>query len=180
MNPRRQLTLTVLAGVAGGGLAWYAATRVWWTEVVRHAPFPDKTIEHDGTDLAAWVLPLAIVGLAGALALVATKGAARAVVSVLIAVSGLGALAGGVYGLAEHAGAWPVATALGGVLVLVAGGSALRSGRSWPHMSSRYERPAKAAPVSDDPATLWNALDRGEDPTSHSIGQKAPGEGSSG
>ncbi|GLZ75330.1 hypothetical protein Afil01_01370 [Actinorhabdospora filicis] len=180
MNPRRQLTLAVLGGVLGGGLAWYAATRVWWTEVITRAPFPDKTVEHDGTSLAAWVLPLAIVGLAGALALVATRGVARTVVGALVAASGLGVAAGGGYGLAEQPGVWPAATALGGLLVLAAGAAALRSGRTWPHMSSRYERPAKAAPVSDDPAALWNALDRGEDPTSLNIGQKAPGEGSSG
>jgi uncharacterized membrane protein (TIGR02234 family) len=70
--------------------------------------------------------------------------------------------------------AWPALTVLGGV-VLLAGGvvAALRGGR-WTGMSSRYDRQgsttggseargAPPGPASD--RELWDALDRGTDPT---------------
>jgi hypothetical protein len=77
--------------------------------------------------------------------------------------------------------------ALGGLLILLAGGLALIGGRSWPGPTRRYERagpsgaagtpptatskrPATASPVAearaDTPADVWDALSRGEDPTS--------------
>jgi uncharacterized membrane protein (TIGR02234 family) len=45
----------------------------------------------------------------------------------------------------------------------------VRSGRSWPGMSARYDRPATTPEKKPDrpasQAELWDALDRGEDPT---------------
>ncbi|HEY1179984.1 MAG TPA: Trp biosynthesis-associated membrane protein [Phytomonospora sp.] len=185
MNPRRQLGTAILGGVAGAGLAWYAATRVWWTETVpRRDPLPPTTTDHTGADLAAWIVPLALVALAGSIALYATRGAARTVLAVVIALAGAAVTIGGGYGLAAEPGVWPVATTLGGLAVLAIAALALRAGARWPHMSNRYERagakPAAATSVPDDPVDLWNALDRGEDPTSLNIGKMAPGEGSSG
>ena len=189
MTPRRQLSYALLGGAAGAGLAWYAATRVWWTEVIaRHEPLPPTTVAHTGSDLAAWIVPLAVVALAGTFALYAVRGAARRVLAAVLAAAGLAVAGGGAYGLVREPGAWPAATALGGLLVVAVAVFALRFGGRWPHMSTRYER-ATAAPapggaegrsVPDDPVAMWNALDRGEDPTSLNIGKTAPGEGSSG
>jgi len=185
MNPRRQLATAILGGVAGGGLAWYAATRVWWTETVtRREPLPPISTDHTGADLASWVVPLSVVALAGAVALYATRGTARTVLAVILALAGLAVAAGGAYGLAREPGLWPVATAVGGLAVLAVAVLALRAGAHWPHMSNRYERGSRpraaTTALSDDPVDLWNALDRGEDPTSLNIGKMAPGEGSSG
>jgi uncharacterized membrane protein (TIGR02234 family) len=55
------------------------------------------------------------------------------------------------------------------------GGLAVRRGRGWPSMGSRYERPGvPRTPAEDRPqyigpsrsdVAMWDALDRGEDPT---------------
>lgn len=78
---------------------------------------------------------------------------------------------------------WPWAAASGGAILVLAGLLALIGGRSWSGPTRRYER-APATPVSfgaspeeagrraepGAPAAAWDALSRGEDPTS------APGE----
>jgi uncharacterized membrane protein (TIGR02234 family) len=88
---------------------------------------------------------------------------------------------------------WPAACVFGGAMIIVAGVAAARNGHRWPAMGSRYERgnvpsqPAEpgagsgplppaghtrphtgrdhpdAAPV--DTRAAWDALDRGDDPT---------------
>ncbi|SDU75609.1 TIGR02234 family membrane protein [Jiangella alkaliphila] len=71
--------------------------------------------------------------------------------------------------------AWAVAVVLAGLLVTVAGLLVAVRGPSWPSMGARYERsggrgrrpaaePAKK-PAEGNRAT-WDALDRGDDPTS--------------
>jgi hypothetical protein len=67
--------------------------------------------------------------------------------------------------LAVHVSAWWVLSLVGGVLLAASGLLTAVRGRRWPGMSSRYERPGPARPATDDPASLWKALDRGDDPT---------------
>jgi hypothetical protein len=65
---------------------------------------------------------------------------------------------------------WPLTAALGGAALFAGGlGTVLRS-RRWPGMSARYDPPAPAvtATPAQAPAAaeaVWEALDRGEDPT---------------
>jgi uncharacterized membrane protein (TIGR02234 family) len=74
---------------------------------------------------------------------------------------------------------WWVAALFGGVLLVAAGALTVWRGTRWPGMSSRYERPGGAPPVvSGDPATVWEALDRGTDPTTEAPAPVAgPGHG---
>ena len=75
---------------------------------------------------------------------------------------------------------WPVVTALGGGVLALAGLLTVVRGRSWPGLGQRYEAPAvagaasaaaaAAVPTGEQPPRLaerglWEALDRGEDPT---------------
>ncbi|HET8662477.1 MAG TPA: Trp biosynthesis-associated membrane protein [Micromonosporaceae bacterium] len=165
---RRELAAAVLVCLAGAGLGLYAATRVWAVGLTaRPAPLPPLADERSGAVLAPWLPALALVALAGAGALVATRGAGRRAVAVLVLLVGVGLVAGGGYGLGGVPGVravWPAACLLGGVLVAGAGVAALRRGRDWPALDSRYDR---RPPVTrgDTPEELWNALDRGEDPT---------------
>lgn len=75
--------------------------------------------------------------------------------------------------------AWWVIAALSGLAGMVAGAITAVRGRNWPSLSARYERPSAGNPtqeriagVESDPdrtttsaITMWDALDRGEDPT---------------
>ena len=166
---RRHLALAVLAAAAGAGLALWAAGHGWTVRVTtRPAPLPPLRVARTGGTVLPWLPALGWVALAGAGAVPATRRLGRAVVAAVLLATGLGLLAGGGYGLAL-AGArvtWPLATAVGGLLVAGAGLVTLRRGSRWPAMGTRYER--TAAPRTGGRASeaeLWGALDRGEDPT---------------
>jgi Tryptophan-associated transmembrane protein (Trp_oprn_chp) len=168
---RRALAYAVLLCLAGAGLALYAATRTWNVEVtVRPAPLPELRSAHHGP---SWLAPIAVVGLAAAGALIATRGTARRAVGVLLILVGAGLAVGGGQGLADSR-LWPALCLIGGVAVALAGGLTVARGQTWPGMGARYER-SRTAP-SDRPAPAardgsvastqaWDALDRGEDPT---------------
>ncbi|MET7393261.1 Trp biosynthesis-associated membrane protein [Dactylosporangium sp. NPDC005572] len=178
LDGRRGLTVTALACAAGAALVLLAATR-GWQEIVteRVAPLPPETVRRTGTDLAPWLPALGAVALAGAGALLATRGAARLVVGGLLTVAGAGTVVAALLTLGDGVTvAWPVLSALGGLVVAAAGVVTVRFGRSWPAMGARYERPERPRTPDGEPrrpasqAELWDALDRGEDPTTRDGG----------
>ncbi len=76
---------------------------------------------------------------------------------------------------------WRWAVLAGGLLVLGSGILAAWRGTRWPVMSSRYERPAsRKPPAVTDPASLWESLSQGLDPTDPAdrTGPGAPAAGS--
>jgi hypothetical protein len=182
---RRELTYAVLLCLAGAGLALWASTRTWSVELTaRPAPLPPLRQARTGAGLLPWLPALAVVALAGGGAVLATRGAARRLVGVLLLALGAAVAAGGGYGLVaaldgEVSRQWPALCLVGGVLA--AGGGVLTAlrGAAWPAMGARYERPARRAadPRAGEAATgpvtgrhttqAWDALDRGEDPTDH-------------
>jgi hypothetical protein len=174
-NPRRELTTAVVACALGAGVALLTAARTWRVVSGHGAlPLPDEKVT--GTQLMPWLPAVALVGLAGAGALLAIRGRSRAVLGLLLAVAGLLLTGAGGYGAATAGGGhlvFPVLLGLGGLLIGYAGGRALLRGASWPALGSRYERPAaepveyveRSGPSRSDVA-MWDALDRGEDPTS--------------
>jgi uncharacterized membrane protein (TIGR02234 family) len=179
MSPARRLGVSVLLCVAGAGLALYGITRTWAVQVTARPGLSDLRTERTGTDVAPWVIGLALVALAGGGALLATRGTVRRVLGALLALAGAGVAAGAVAGRAGlavgSAGAggtlWPVVCAVGGLLVLTGGVTAVRHGHEWPGMGARYERRPQqtpAVPADDqrvDTRAAWDALDRGDDPT---------------
>lgn len=159
----RQLAYTVLLCLAGAGLALFAATRTWAVEVVTRAdPLPPLRTPRTGGDLLPWLPPLAVVGLAGSGAVVATKGWARRWIGVLLLLVGLGAAGAGAYGLSRTT-TWAVACLAGGLALAAGGALAALRGPSWPGLGARYERAARRR--EEGPTAAWDALDRGEDPT---------------
>ena len=148
----------VTAAAVGAGHAFFAASQAWEEIGVRGAA------PRAGAELLPWLPALALAALAGAGAILATRGAARTAVGGLLVACGLGIAGGGGYTVSEGAPVtWPLVAALGGLAVLEAGVLTLTRGRSWPGLSSRYERrPTSHAETETD---LWDALDRGEDPT---------------
>jgi len=146
----------------------------------------------NGAELTGVVGPLGLVGLAGAAAVLATRGLARVLVGILLAAAGVGAAAvvlrvlldperparlalqqegqtGSFVSAAVRDWAWIAVVA--SVCVAVAGVLVAVRGRAWSAMSQRYDAPsAPAAPTArsasrDPEAALWDALDRGDDPT---------------
>jgi hypothetical protein len=98
---------------------------------------------------------LALVAGAGVAGVLAARGLMRRVVGVLLVLAGVLAV---VVGLQDGS----LAAVAGGTCTVAGGAWAAWRGPGWTRMSSRYER---AAAVDDSPHALWDALDRGEDPT---------------
>ncbi|MGY2085090.1 Trp biosynthesis-associated membrane protein [Blastococcus sp. SYSU DS0539] len=189
---RRELASVVAGAVLAGALALSAAGQRWADVTAeRRAPLPPVSGTLTGGDAAPLVTAAGLVLLAAAVALLAVRGAGRAVVGLLMAAaggallwSGIRVLTGGVADAAadlpgvggtsvtgttvDVSAAWPVLAVVAGVLAVAAGLLAALRGGSWPAMGRRYERTPGTAPArsteerADD---AWKALDRGEDPT---------------
>lgn len=175
MRSRTPLALALVAQVAGAGAVLLLATRTWQTVVTpRPLPFSADTLRVAGRTLDPAPTAFALVALAGAVAVLATKGLWRRLVGVLVALSGAGVIwrsaaavpavrtararalvmtehphversLAQVPHVTTHPG-WGIASILAGVLVLLAGALiAVRGGR-WAAMSARYESPVAGAP----------------------------------
>jgi uncharacterized membrane protein (TIGR02234 family) len=192
--------IALVLELLGAALVLLVATRDWQTiTTVRARPFSADVLGVSGRTLDGAPTALALVALAGVVAVLATKGVVRRVVGALVALAGVGIVwrsiaaapavgaaraaglvrakhetVGGSAVVAQHVTvhpAWPVLSAVGGVLVLTAGVLVAWHGGRWGAMSARYERPAGAG-VEDAErsraradAALWTALERGDDPT---------------
>ncbi|MBG0563524.1 Trp biosynthesis-associated membrane protein [Actinoplanes aureus] len=171
---RRGQLVAIVACLAGAALTLYAVTRTWSVRVEQRTGLSDLRTEQTGADVQPWLVGLAVVALAGTGALLATRGAVRRALGVLLIMAGAGIAVGAVLARAAldagEAGAaaaiWPVACVLGGAAVAVGGVLAARHGHLWPAMSSRYERstvPGHPAPASAGPEPQSAAgLEHGE------------------
>jgi hypothetical protein len=162
MKSRRGFVLVVVACALASAVVLFGASRTWSDVVTqRPAPFPPLVTKRTGASLEPWLPALAIVGLAGAGALVATRGRLRGILGVLLIVIGVATAV-----LALRSTAWAAVCVAGGLAIALAGIATTLNYKAWPAMGARYERPAakpERKPVTQ--AELWDALDRGEDPT---------------
>jgi hypothetical protein len=146
----------------GAVAALIAVGRSWGTGAI--SPSVGPSTNQIGVEAVTSGPPLAralaLVAVVSILAVFAVRGVARAVVGGVVTAAGLGVLAS----CAAHGGSsgWRWVAMVGGLLIAAAGVLVVRHGRSWPSMSNRYEREARAA---GKPLTPWDAIDRGEDPT---------------
>ncbi|KUP98522.1 Trp biosynthesis-associated membrane protein [Thermobifida cellulosilytica] len=186
---RRREYLAALALTALGAVALLAASaQVWVSARVDLAgDLAPVAVELSAADLVPAVSALGWAALAALAALVATGGAARRLVGLLVALLGVGVLgavatglrssaladaalravtAEGTLGALTVAWTWPVVATVGAVLLCAAGVLTLVRGTAWPAMSSRYDRhSAPRATRTGTPAELWRSLDSGADPT---------------
>jgi uncharacterized membrane protein (TIGR02234 family) len=190
-NGRRELVAALMGCVLGAGVTLFAADRPWvHARVV--AGSLQLPLSVRGGSLEPMTPAFAVVGLAGALGLVASRGVVRRFIGLLVCASGVtaalaavGSVHPGAGDLADRAGAlvgtgsgtaseishtaWGWLAVLGSVLFALAGAAAVLRGPSWPGMGARYEAPAAPAPraaaAEDSALEQWRALDRGEDPT---------------
>ncbi|MBG0817437.1 Trp biosynthesis-associated membrane protein [Planomonospora sp. ID82291] len=192
MNAGRELWTWAAACAAGAGAVLLAAGREW--AVLGSAGAGADGAEPPaltGSGIVSFLSPVALAVLAAVVAVLATGGGARRAVGAVIALCGLGVLAGAWDGtgrgalaaaveanLARAAGGdvaldaftvrwtWPVVAAAGGLVLLAAGVTAVLRGPRWPGMSGRYDRSQRgpgAGPATE--RALWDAIDRGADPT---------------
>ncbi|MGY1842909.1 Trp biosynthesis-associated membrane protein [Modestobacter sp. SYSU DS0875] len=166
---RRELTVAVLGSALAGGLALSASGQPWAdVTIVREPPLPPVAAVLTGSDAAPLVAACGLLLLAAAVAVIAVRGVARAVVGLLVAAaggalawSGVRALGGGLEEASTElpavgqgggpvtvdvAAGWPAVTVAAGVLALLVGVLVVLRGRSWPGMGRRYERTAPGAP----------------------------------
>ena len=167
MNRRLEFAAALLLLVAGAAVALIAATRTWVTLTVsREAPLGDLVLHVSGRQVDAAPTALALVALAGVVALLATRGIWRRLVGVVLALAGAAMIwraaiaslseaqawkliveklpsvgpANDAVGSSGVSGAWSVLTSLCGALVLLAGVLIAWRGASWAGMSARYSR----------------------------------------
>lgn len=181
MSSRRELRAAVGLCLLGSALLLLALSRSWLAyRYAAPAPLPARQLTVAGSQLAPGARALALLGLAGVAALLATRGLARALVGLLVAVAGFAAAAvvvrvllapgravAGVAAadgepLGTDLGGWPYVALAGGVLVAAAGLLVVVRGRKWAAMPARYDRPEQA---EGGQLSAWDSLDRGEDPT---------------
>ncbi|GGL10194.1 hypothetical protein Sme01_32450 [Sphaerisporangium melleum] len=191
---RRALAAWVVVSAASAGLVLAAAGRTWVRAAYSGGPGGGTRLELSGGELAPVLTPLALACLAAVVAVLATRGLWRKGVGVLTALLGAaiavaawravspaavaqvagtrGALTGVPGLVTSTVQPWPALAVAGGALLTAAGALAVVSGGRWPGMSERYER--RAAPAGTragagrpggSERSLWDALDRGLDPT---------------
>jgi len=189
MSPQRLYAPVVLATLALGGLAFFAASRTWTHATVRATGLPSDPVSVSGTDADPIVPALALVVVTAALAVLAASHRVRRVVGVLLVALGVGGavlvvLSGGALdealsdavrsstaftGANEPAGdraiVWPAVAALAFALAAVCGLLVLRFADRWPTMGRRFEAPQAQAATPESPADLWKVMDEGRDPT---------------
>jgi uncharacterized membrane protein (TIGR02234 family) len=182
---RRSTSVAVLA--TGAGITLLGAGQPW-VRLDLDTALTATGITVTGSALAPLSVAAAAVGLAGVLAVLSARTWGRRVVGAVVAIVGGAALvqvltlAGDLAArardwwsvdvgsaAAEATAAttvWPAVTAAGLALLVAGGVLVLVAGRGWGGLSPRYEAPTGAAAAAPDSGDLWQALDRGEDPTS--------------
>jgi uncharacterized membrane protein (TIGR02234 family) len=191
-SSRQELRLAVGLCLLGAALVLLAVSRPWLSAADGQQLTIDAVrTSVRGSRIVPGAHALGYVGLAGVVALAATQRLGRVLVGVLVLAAGIGvvvvvagALADGLAdrglrelsacqgaGLCEFSGvstspAWAWLAVVGGVLLALSGALVAVRGRRWAALSSSYQPPAARA--QEPPATdkgVWDALDRGDDPT---------------
>ena len=169
MTARRELQLAVVLCLVGALLVLWALGQDWIVTV----DSTDLTIAGTrttvaGSELAMAARPLGYVGLAAVVALAATRRGGRVLVGLVVLGAGVGVVLDVADELSrEHLTSvrWPWVAVAGGVVLALAGLLVVVRGRRWPALGRAYDAPSAAAaqPVGDK--AVWDALDRGDDPT---------------
>jgi len=176
----RSAGLSAGAVAAGAIVALVSSSPVWLTVQLKIAA---GQVKLSGGSAAPAAVPLALVAAAGLIAIALVRTWVRRVLGVLVAAAGVGVFIAAVRVLAgpesvarassKVSGAGDIASVqvgaspylcLVGAVLIIAGAIAisLTCGR-WPQPGRRYEREGVPA---GRPTDAWDALERGEDPTS--------------
>ena len=176
---------TVLAGLAGSGLAAVAAGRVWATASVTSGVRATAAVK--GSTSAPLAIALALVALAAWGVVLVVRGRLRRLVALVGALASAGVVvtalasldrvkadaaraveAKGVVSAAASDAtvtAWYVTCVVAALVATVAFAVAVAKAPGWPAMGSRYDAPAARAEAPVQEQDMWRALDEGRDPT---------------
>jgi len=202
MQSARRIKYTIiLVVILASGLGLLASTQTWYTVHLTGAANHPSPLVVPGSTAAPALTALSLAGLAVAGALAISGRIARVIVGILAVVLGGCVVLSAVLAMANpdasassvvttatgiagdtsvthliaraDATVWPVAALLAGVVVGLAGLTALITTRRWPGASRRYQAarfapaPERAAPENPRDAAIdkWDDLSRGDDPT---------------
>jgi hypothetical protein len=160
---RRPLWTAVLLLVLGALALWGSSGLTWVSEQRDRAGVGLVEVGRSGGEVVPALVPLAVLAVAAVAAAVALGGVARRVLGVLVALAGGLAV---VLAVTAAGSLPPRLLAVAGGLAVLAGGVVLvlRSA-VMPRLGGGYQTPGAAKRVADPERELWNALERGEDPT---------------
>ncbi|WP_167581822.1 Trp biosynthesis-associated membrane protein [Kineococcus rubinsiae] len=184
----RERGLLLLLGLAGAVVALAAGAPTWVSGRVA-ATAGETAVLADGRTAAPLATALGLVALAAVVACTIGRRVARVLAAAALLLAGVGVVVASLTAAtspedalgaearaasgrstatvsAAEVAPWPVVSAVGGVLIGLAGLGVLVRGGTW-LSSRRYERDAAAVPASpaEDPAAAWDSLTHGEDPT---------------
>lgn len=166
MTSPRAERLAVAAGVAvGAGLMLLSVSRPWVHATLQDALAGRLTVDADGRQAAPVVAAVALVALAGAIAVLTLRTIGRFVAGLLLVVSGTAAAAAALDVVRSPSDAlrsavsdvtgrtgealpaatqtvWPWVAVAGAVLVALGGVLAVVRARRWGGLSGRYDAPA--------------------------------------
>jgi uncharacterized membrane protein (TIGR02234 family) len=179
---RARLAVATVTAGAGALLVLFAAGRGWGAATV--VGVTRQHVSVTGRQVAPSLPALAGAGVALAVATFAARGLLRrlvALVGVVVsaATAGVAGTAHGDVGrsLAAHAfgvtartlhapaNGWWLCAAVGGAVSAVAFATVVVAGHRWSGLGTRYDAPGTPARRRDPAAEAWDALDRGDDPT---------------
>ncbi|WP_447003603.1 Trp biosynthesis-associated membrane protein [Saccharothrix isguenensis] len=149
---RRPLWIVVALLLLGAAAMWGASGVTW-----------DSSADRTGADVVPALTPLALLCLAAIAAVVALSGWVRRALGVVVLLAGVAA---GFQGLAADGpptGRGLVLVAAS--LVVAAGALLVVRGSAMPRLGGGYQTPGAAKRTADPERELWNALERGDDPT---------------
>ena len=192
-GPRRGYRAALSCLVAGGTVGLLASGRTWGEAAVDDG-LVSTTMQVSGRDLVPLVPAVALLALAAVVAVPATRHTGRRLVGAVLAATGLVTTAwaavvasdlssrtaqwagagGGDVTAVRTSPTWAVAAAAAALLIGGTGLAVLVRGPGWPTLGRRYERRTARPdpPSTGDSSDLragretWEAIDRGEDPTS--------------
>jgi uncharacterized membrane protein (TIGR02234 family) len=181
LTGRQGLLGAVLGTAAAGGLLLLAAGRTWGHADVQATGGARVSVSVTGGDVAPALPALGVALLVLAVAVLAARSWLRRVVGLAVVVVGGAAIAVAATARDDVAAeltrqafvatevippstsGWALVAVFAGALGGLAGALTVFVGARWPTLGSRYDAPA--ARPRDETVSAWEALDRGDDPT---------------